>query len=526
MSSRVLRGTSTRTSVGARAAKLGLAGITAGLLMFAMGCGSSSSSPFPINGSYSNASLTGQYAFMLSGNQFIVASATSQGYYRESGVFTADGNGNLTAGTEDFNSAGVFGPVSSTPFTGSYSIGKDGNGVIQLNIGGGTETWAITMVSSSKFYLTEGDAFTNFAANAAGEGDKQDPSALGSIPTGTFAFRVHQTLTTVPDNAIAGEFTAGSGSGEADVIQSAALSGPFSVQTSFTQPTSAGRGTMTLTVFGTSTTTSNYVYYIVNSSTLFMLELDATVLGQGRAEKQSGGPFTTGSLSGKFTFGSTGDTLNNVGGVNTAGTLTISGGSIGNGAYDSVADGNPTLNQAFSGTVNSVDSNGRVSVSLTPSGPGNPINEVWYLVSPTRGFSLVFYPNNPNTTEDGTIDQQVSAPFSTGSLKGQYAFFMQGSSNVGSNLLTRNGTFIPDGNGNLNINETTNLYGGSSTGAVVTSPIFLTGNTYTVGTNGRVTANVANLSSNLILYMVSPNKAYILQGDSGVQEWGTVELQQ
>ena len=103
---------------------------------------------------------------------------------------------------------------------------------------------------------------------------------------------------------------------------------------------------------------------------------------------------------------------------------------------------------------------------------------------------------------------------------------MQGSSNVGSNLLTRNGTFIPDGNGNLNINETTNLYGGSSTGAVVTSPIFLTGNTYTVGTNGRVTANVANLSSNLILYMVSPNKAYILQGDSGVQEWGTVELQQ
>jgi hypothetical protein len=524
VSSRVLRGTSTRTSVGARAAKLGLAGITAGLLMFAMGCGSSSSSPFPINGSYSNASLTGQYAFMLSGNQFIVASATSQGYYRESGVFTADGNGNLTAGTEDFNSAGVFGPVSSTPFTGSYSIGKDGNGVIQLNIGGGTETWAITMVSSSKFYLTEGDAFTNFAANAAGEGDKQDPSALGSIPTGTFAFRVHQTLTTSPDSAIAGVLNTNGAPGEADVIQASNLSTtPSQVSANFARLDNLGRGTLTLTV---GATTSQFIYYIVNSSTFFLLETDATVLGQGRAEKQSSGPFTTGSLSGKFTFGSTGDTLNNVGGVNTAGTLTISGGSIGNGAYDSVADGNPTLNQAFSGTVNSVDSNGRVSVSLTPSGPGNPINEVWYLVSPTRGFSLVFYPNNRGITEDGTVDQQVSAPFSTGSLKGQYAFFMQGSSNVGSNLLTRNGTFIPDGNGNLNINETTNLYGGSSTGAVVTSPIFLTGNTYTVGTNGRVTANVANLSSNLILYMVSPNKAYILQGDSGVQEWGTVELQQ
>jgi hypothetical protein len=47
-----------------------------------------------------------------------------------------------------------------------------------------------------------------------------------------------------------------------------------------------------------------------------------------------------------------------------------------------------------------------------------------------------------------------------------------------------------------------------------------------VSSNGRVTANVANLSSNLVLYMISPNKAYILQGDSGVLEWGTVELQQ
>ena len=190
--------------------------------------------------------------------------------------------------------------------------------------------------------------------------------------------------------------TAGSGSGEADVIQSAALSGHvFGARPASHSRTSAGRGTMTLTVFGTSTTTSQLRVLHCQFEHSVHARTDATVLGQGRAEKQSGGPFTTGSLSGKFTFGSTGDTLNNVGGVNTAGTLTISGGSIGNGAYDSVADGNPTLNQAFSGTVNSVDSNGRVSVSLTPSGPGNPINEVWYLVSPTRGFSLVFYPNNP-----------------------------------------------------------------------------------------------------------------------------------
>lgn len=498
--------------------------VALGLLLLATACGGSSSSPFPISGNYSNASLSGQYAFFLSGNQFVVASSSLQGYYREAGVFTADGNGNITAGTDDFNSAGVFGSFSSTPITGKYSIGKDGNGVIQLNIGGGTETWAITLVSSSKFYLTEGDAFSNFAANAAGEGDKQDTSALGSKPSGTFAFRVHQTLTTTPDSAIAGVLNTNGAPGEADTISGASLTtSPFQVSANFAQLDNAGRGTLVLTV---GPTTSNFVYYVVNANTFFLLESDATVLGLGRAEKQSGGPFTASSVSGPYTFGSTGDTQANIGGVNTAGTLTVSSGSISNGAYDSVIDGNPTLNQAFTGTINNLDAAGRVSVSLTPTGPGNPINEVWYMVSPTRAFSLVFYPNNVTTTEDGTLDQTSGSPFSTSSLKGQYAFFMQGSTSIGSNLLTRNGTFIPDGNGNLNINETTNLYGGVNNGAVVTSPIYLTGNTYTMANNGRALANVANLSSNLVLYMVSPSKAYILQGDSGVLEWGTVELQQ
>jgi hypothetical protein len=516
----------TRSKVGAHMAKPLLIGVTVGLLMFAMGCGSSSSSPFPITGSYSNSSLNGQYAFFLSGNQFVIGNSTSQGFYREAGVFTADGNGNITAGTDDFNSAGSIGPVASSAITGKYTIGKDGNGVVQINFsGGGSETWAITLVSSSKFYLTEGDAFSNFAANAAGEADQQDTSAINTAPNGNFAFRVHQTLTTSPDNAIAGEFTANSSIGEADVIQSQTLSGSYPITTSFGTP-SSGRGTVAMTVFGPTTVTSNFNYYIVNASTFFLMETDATVLGLGRAEKQTGGPFSGASLSGNYTFGSTGDTLNNVGGVNTAGTLSVSGGTISNGAYDSVADGNPTLNQAFTGTITSVDASGRVQVSFSPTGPGNPISEVWYLVSPTRGFSLVFYPNNPGTTEDGTIDAQVSNPFSNGSLKGQYAFYMQGWNNIGSSLLTRNGTFIPDGNGNLNINETTNLYGGANSGAVVTSPIYLTGNTYSASANGRVTANVSNLSSNLVLYMISPNKAYILQGDSGVEEWGTVELQQ
>ena len=530
VSSHTLTGKSTRTRFGARVATFGSLSMTLGLLMFAMGCGSSSSSPFPINGSFSNGSLSGQYAFILSGRQVLSSNGTTtEGAYREAGVFTADGNGNITAGTEDFNSAGVFGSFSSTSITGNYSVAKDGTGVVQLNIGGGTETWAITMVSSSKFYLTEADGFSNFAANAAGQGEKQDTSALSAVPSGTFVFKAHQTLSNPPSIGLIGQFNVSSGSanGTADVIQgqigvAAPLTGTF------TQLDSAGRGSVVLTI---NSVPNTFNYYIVNASTMLLLETDASVLGIGRAEAQTGGPFTSASFNGTYTFGTTGDTSNNVNGASTVGSFASSNGTIASGLYDTSQDGNITLGQAFSGTYSGPDANtGRVQVTITPSGPGTGAAEIWYLVSPTRAFMLRFYPSAPNTLEDGTIDQQSGSPFTNGSLKGQYAFLMQGSSSISTsgfqNLLTRVGTFIPDGNGNLNMNETTNLYTGGSGGAVITSPIFLTKGTYSVQSGARITASVPNLSSNIVLYMVSPSKAYIFQGDSGVQMFGPVELQQ
>jgi hypothetical protein len=97
----------------------------------------------------------------------------------------------------------------------------------------------------------------------------------------------------------------------------------------------------------------------------------------------------------------------------------------------------------------------------------------------------------------------------------------------GTGLLSRVGTFSPDGNGNVNILETTNLFATPSIAgfpySTWTPDIPLTG-TYAVS-NGRVAASVINLSNNMILYPVSASKSYILQGDSGVQMSGTVELQ-
>ena len=80
---------------------LGVAGVV-GLLVFAAACGSDNNSGPPITGNFNNSSLNGQYAYSLSGNMLLSDGTGNSDYYVLSGVFTADGNGNITNGTEDF----------------------------------------------------------------------------------------------------------------------------------------------------------------------------------------------------------------------------------------------------------------------------------------------------------------------------------------------------------------------------------------------------------------------------------------
>jgi hypothetical protein len=493
-----------------------------------MSCSSGSShTPFPITGSFSNSSLNGQYAFILSGTRAVVSNGiVTQSDYQEAGVFTANGSGSITSGREDIHQLGTFPGLSSAVLTGSYSIGKDGNGTLTLNVSGGTETWFITMVSSSKFYLTEADDSITFSANAAGQGEQQDPTVLSGIPSGTFAFRVHQAIPTPPSGAMVGQFTATGGSavGQVDTEQLGVLSSsPAVLSGTFALLDSLGRGTFKATIGGTAT---NFNYYLVNATTLLLLESDSNALGLGRAEAQSL-PFSATSFSGSYAFGTSGDSQNKLHGINSVGAVSVSGTAL-TGNYDSSRDGTSTVNQAVTGVINSFDpTTGRTTISLAQTGgEGLTIQEVLYLVNPTRAFSLVYYPNLPMIVEDGTIDQQVGAPFSNASFKGQYGFVMGGF--VVTGPLTIVGTLAPDGSSNLNLTESTNLYSPGATvgtttvnpSATVTSPSYVQGS-YTASGNGRVTAP----SLNLVLYMVSGNKAYELQGGSGTQLFGPTEAQ-
>jgi hypothetical protein len=76
-----------------------------------------------------------------------------------------------------------------------------------------------------------------------------------------------------------------------------------------------------------------------------------------------------------------------------------------------------------------------------------------------------------------------------------------------------------NGSGSASVGQIANAAGSVSN---TTSP--LTG-TYTVGSNGRVTSTVNGLSNNLVFYLVSGSKAYVLQNDTGVSIGGTMTKQ-
>lgn len=502
--------------------------VLCGLLAFALGCGSSSNSSG--SGPFSNASLNGSYVCQLVGNDSFIDSANNlqSESYTETLVISTDGAGHLK-GVEDFNSSlPATGFIAGTAFTGTYTVGHDGNGSMTINFSApssGQINLSVTMVNTSKFYAVEADAFSNFSANAAGEGIKQNSSALSTPPTSAnFVMRAHQQLPS--SSATVGTLNTSSATsitGTIDVLRAGALLPQLTLTSgTLSTPDSNGRGTLLYTDSASSPVTTQYEYYIVDANTFLLMQADLSTqsnsifLGTGRAEAQASGALT---LAGNYAFGSRGDTDTNIRGVRSVGVFTASAGSITAGKLDSAQDGTSIFsNQDFTGTYTQ-GSNGRVQVTLIPSGGASVmIPEVFWMVSPSRAFFLV---NANNKVEDGTVDVQQKNSFATTDLKGQYALVMDGYNS--SNFLTRVGTLISDGNGNLHLNEEANSFDGTLPG-LVNDPGTLSGN-YTVDGNGRVAAAINSLSSNLVMYMVSPSQAYILQNDSSTEISGTLQLQ-
>ena len=466
-----------------------------------IGCGSDNGvTGFVPKGNFSATSLSGQYVYQVSGLDF--TNSSSGVLYRQAGVFTADGSGNITASTDDFTEGGG---ITTITGTGTYKVNVDGTGTLSLNSALGTLNFAFTMASTSKVYLIEGDT----PLNASGVAEKQDTSVLTAAPTGRYAFLFHTIGRTSVGRVGVLTSNNGSISGHQDINNSGSFSSPDITSGILNTPSdpTIGRGTGNFT----DTATTHFNYYIVDANNIRFLTSDLESVGIGRAEKQSGTP----ALSGSYALGTNGDTGNFIGGVNTVGRFTAGNGSIMNGALDTVQDGTNAVNVPFTGSFTQV--NGRASVTFNFN--SGTANEIIWMVSPSRGFILV---NHTNTVEDGTLDLQQSTSFSASNLNGQYAFLNTGFTLNGVAFpLDRVGTFIPDGSSKLDLNETVN-----SSGNVISGQVFA--GTFQVSNNGRATATINQVSltnNDFVFYLISGSDAYVLQNDLGVQISGTISKQ-
>jgi hypothetical protein len=245
------------------------------------------------------------------------------------------------------------------------------------------------------------------------------------------------------------------------------------------------------------------------------LNTDATSsLGLGRAEAQTGGPFSAASLNGSYVFGSAGETTF-VSGIHSVGLFTTNGtGGVTDGNFDFVQDGNPVTNILLNpGSIYTVDAKGRADVVLNLS-TGLTNEKVMYMVSPSRALFLV---NDLSNVEDGSLDKQ-SGTFSNSSLNGQASFFMDGFDSVDGLSKDRVGTLTPNGSGSVRTNYRTSFF--DSNNAIGGFSDFAFTGSYAVNGNGVATAQFPGFTNNMVFYLSSANSGYFLQADTGVDMGG------
>jgi len=509
---------------------------------FAAACGGSGSTPIPPHpvGKFSNASLKGQYAFSMSG-----ADGATGSFFARIGSFTADGNGNITAGIEDVNTA-VNGPQTitlATPTT--YSVQADGRGTLNLT-GTGPLSFSITMLSPTQGLIVE----TDLNATASGTFYLQTASSFSSAGiSGNYVFDFSGFDPSGNPDSIVGQFiSTGSGtfsSGLLDENDNAAPSGvsPFtsaSYQMDATNGTTFGRGTASFTAHGFG---FNYIFYIVNGSRVRMMETGTTSavgLTVGDAVSQSSVPTTNTNFNGNFAF--------LVSGSGTGGAITRIGRftANGNGGLGCVfADTNDTgtvakvPNGSLSATTYAIDTvnagTGRGTLTFTDSKLGT-YSFIFYLSSSSGG---VIQDVSTRQVADGSLQLQTGAPFSNSSLAADYGLNFTGVSSNSTTVATAEEDYV--GQFTLSSSSSNNVSGAldfsefSSNQGVFTN-IVVSGTGLTVGGDGTTSAGTRNALSlkintapsstlNFVPYIVNSQTMFVAGTDTNRTISGIISVQ-
>jgi hypothetical protein len=418
--------------------------LVAGAALWSVSCGGGNGivNPPPPVGKYSTASLKGQYVFVTNGEVFSVGAINATPLAR-TGVFNADGQGNITAGVEDVNADGTT-TLALQITGGSYSVNADGRGALTLNItANGTTSsidFGIVLTSTSDGLLIDETSNGNQASTGSGNFVLQTggPFTVGSV-AGPYIFDFagldgNQTnLCPCPESFVgqfdvnnAGTISTGFFDDNDDFqLSSGAVVGNFAqdnLNPSFPISTT-GRGVAQIAG-------QDFVFYIVDPTRVRFISTNRGMLSGDAFAQSNNLPTQVSSINSSFAFivaGSSGS-----GGVTRVGRFTANGATVTNVLQDTNDSGRfiPTNNT------------NTASISLDPATPGRgtftftdpnfinaPSKYVFYLSSSSQGVI-----QEQTTTSggavvnvaDGSITAQTGSPFSGSNITGTYAFNWSG----------------------------------------------------------------------------------------------------
>ena len=260
---------------------------------------------------FSNTKVEGSYA--------LVANAplpASGGFFAAVGQLVL--NAGAVTGVCDMNYNGVIDPGNSSypgsPITltsGSYNIVGNGRGTLSFTIPLGTPTPSATtfhlvayVLNATQMYLMSTD--TQSASNSLFSGfiGQQTglPYATSSLGTTSILFASGQTQAGGTASQVeAGVFTP-DGAGDFTLTGDQNSGGTVNALSQLAGTYSVDANTGRVLITGTGSPSPNVVMYMVLSNWAYILSTDSSVM-VGNLEPQSGGPFTNGTLTGIYTFG-------------------------------------------------------------------------------------------------------------------------------------------------------------------------------------------------------------------------------
>jgi hypothetical protein len=379
--------------------------------------GGSSSTPPPPTGGFTAASLKGNYAFSMSGQD------ANGLFITRVGSFVADGNGHVTAAIEDLDDGGS---IATVPFTqgGSYTIQANGRGTLTLN----------TAVNSG---LILSISLSSPAPNAAGLLIQTD---LNSTSSGSFA---QQNVSSFTQPFAAANYTfdfsgadtigapislvgeigvngaGGLGTGVLDRNDGGNAtdpSGPLTINAggNYVPDNNAGNaanfGRGTFSFAGLS-----FAFYPIDQTHAKFLQIDGSAFTSGDVVQQNGAiPSQNSGFTTAFTFLVAGSALNTGTALTRAMRFTPDGnGHLGTIRIDQNSDGSffcvdsgdsGCSSQTPSGTYSITGPGGRGTLSISIPGQNATINDVFYVAGPALAFIQDI---SANVVADGSMLGQV-----------------------------------------------------------------------------------------------------------------------